>query len=91
MSGKIKNGTRVIFFAAVFFAICFGAVLGLALAITRNTINTENFTEFNPALPTRLLDINGEVITEFSSDEKREMISIDQLPDHAGRPEFLQS
>ncbi len=82
MSGKIKNGTRVIFFAAVFFAICCGAVLGLALAITRNTINTENFTEFNPALPTRLLDINGEVITEFSSDEKREMISIDQLPQH---------
>ncbi|MCQ2595475.1 MAG: PBP1A family penicillin-binding protein [Treponemataceae bacterium] len=73
----------------IFFSLCiilaagvFGVALGLLLAETQNTKNVENFTEFNTALPTRLLDINGEIITEFSSDEKRELISLDQLPHH---------
>ena len=52
------------------------------LANTVNTKNIENFTEFTTALPTQLLDINGELITQFSSDEKRELITIDQLPHH---------
>ena len=60
----------------------FGIALGLLLANTVNTKNIENFTEFTTALPTRLLDINGELITEFSSDEKRELITIDRLPQH---------
>ena len=58
----------------------FGALLGKGLAETVNTVNTENFTEIEMALPTRLLDINGEVITEFASDEKREIISFNELP-----------
>lgn len=66
----------------IFCALSLGALLGLGLAETVNTINIENFTEFNTSLPTRLLDINGEVITEFASDEKRELISIDELPEH---------
>ncbi len=65
-----------------FSAILFGSLLGAALAATRNTENIENFTDFETALPTRLLDINGELITEFSSDEKREIIAIKHLPQH---------
>ena len=57
-----------------------GGLLGLGLSYTVNTKNTENFTDFETALPTKLLDINGEVITEFASDEKREIISYQQLP-----------
>lgn len=79
---KIKKGTIVFTIFGVIFALCFGGLLGSLLALTRNTIDTENFTDFNPALPTKILDINGELITEFSSDEKREMISIDELPQH---------
>lgn len=60
----------------------FGAFLGKGLAQTINTRNSENFTDFETALPTRLLDINGELITEFSSDEKREIIAIGDLPQH---------
>ena len=63
-------------------AIILGALLGLGIANTINTKNIENFTDFETALPTRLLDINGEIITEFSSDEKREIIAIDKLPQH---------
>ena len=66
----------------LFSAILFGALLGRGLAVTINTKNTENFTDFETALPTRLLDINGEVITEFASDEKREIIAFDKLPQH---------
>ncbi len=61
-------------------AAIFGGLLGGGLAATFNIKNTENFTELSTALPTRLLDINGELITEFSSDEKRELIALDKLP-----------
>jgi penicillin-binding protein 1A len=68
--------------AAVTFAsaVLIGAGAGLAIAETVNVQNQVNFTEFAPALPTRILDINGDLITEFSSVEKREMIKVDDLP-----------
>ena len=80
--GKIKK--RALFLVSVTFlcALFFGVLLGLLLAQTVNTVNTENFTEFTTALPTRLLDINGEVITQFASDENREIISLVDLPQH---------
>jgi len=63
-------------------AIVIGIGLGLTLAETRNIINQENFVEFAPALPTKLLDINGTLITEFSAEEKREMVLLNELPRH---------
>ena len=62
--------------------VLIGIGLGLALAYTTNIKNDENFVEFAPALPTRILDINGNLITEFASDEKRELVSINELPRH---------
>ena len=79
---KIRKRTYFLFFLAVPFALIFGAALGALVAQTINTKNTENFTEFNPSLPTKLLDINGELITEFSADEKREMIDLIDIPQH---------
>ena len=64
------------------FACGMGAALGWALSETQNIKNSEYFTEFENALPTKLLDINGEIITEFSSDEKREIIAYNDLPQH---------
>ena len=52
-------------------AVVVGIALGLSLAETTNIKNQENFVEFTPALPTKILDINGTLITEFSADEKR--------------------
>ena len=63
-----------------FFAILFGGGLGWALSETHNIKNNEYITEFETALPTRLLDINGELITELASDEKREIIRFEALP-----------
>ncbi|MBQ1727796.1 MAG: transglycosylase domain-containing protein, partial [Treponema sp.] len=77
---KIKKWPYILLSLLLFASVLAGAGLGKALAVTRNTINTENFTEFTTALPTKLLDINGELITEFASDEKREIIALNKLP-----------
>ncbi len=79
---KTKNWPYVLTGLLIFSSIAIGAVLGTCIAITVNTINTENFTSFETALPTRILDVNGELITEFASDEKREIITLKELPQH---------
>lgn len=79
---KTSKFTILMISGLFFFAAVFGASLGLALSNTKFIIDNENFTEFDTALPTRILDINGELITEFASEEKREIISINHLPQH---------
>ena len=75
---------KIVPFIIVFLLLCtavlFGSILGAGLAGTRNIQNTENFREFDIALPTKLLDINGELITEFTGAEKRELIALEDLP-----------
>ncbi len=77
---KIKKSTAVWVCILFICAAAMGAALGLGLSLTRNIMNSEYITDFENALPTKLLDINGELITEFSSDEKREIISLNKLP-----------
>jgi len=79
---RIKK-SGIVFIALLFVnAIILGLFLGWALSETINIKNSEYITEFDTALPTKLLDINGEVITEFASDEKREIIEYHKLPQH---------
>lgn len=63
-------------------ALLIGIGLGAALGGTVNTIRNENFTEFSSALPTKIYDIKGRLITEFFAEEKRDPVSIRTLPDH---------
>ena len=77
---KIKKSAAVGLCILFICAAAMGAALGLGLSLTRNIMNSEYITDFENALPTKLLDINGELITEFSSDEKREIISLNKLP-----------
>ncbi len=63
-------------------AIAIGVALGLAMAATRTIQRREAFGEHAPALPTRILDINDRPITEFFGDEKRELVTIDEVPPH---------
>lgn len=80
--GKIRKST-VIWVSILFFtAVCTGSLLGWGLSETQNIKNSEFIMSFDTALPTKLLDINGELITEFASDEKREIISMNKLPPH---------
>lgn len=73
---------RIIAAFTIFFALVIGVAAGLSLAGTINIRNQENFTEFSTALPTRLLDSNGRLITEFSAEEKRELVTVNELPKH---------
>ncbi|MDR1059186.1 MAG: PBP1A family penicillin-binding protein [Treponema sp.] len=83
-ASSIIRGVVIKFFAAltIIFAVVVGVGLGLSLAETTNIKNQENFLEFAPALPTKILDINGILITEFSADEKRELVTLSELPRH---------
>jgi penicillin-binding protein 1A len=81
---SVIRGIVIRFFAAltIILAVVIGISLGLSLAETTNIVNQENFQEFAPALPTKILDIHGTLITEFSADEKRELVSLSELPRH---------
>jgi penicillin-binding protein 1A len=65
--------------AIVLVAVIGGTLLGLNLASTSNLKKMENFTDFNPALPSKILDIRGDLITEFASEEKRELITLEDV------------
>jgi penicillin-binding protein 1A len=60
-------------------SILLGIFLGLALAWTSNTELTETFEE-ETYQPTKILDRNGELITEFYSEEYREPIPLTDVP-----------
>ncbi|MCL2318528.1 MAG: PBP1A family penicillin-binding protein, partial [Treponema sp.] len=71
---------RLLAALTVVLAVVIGIGLGLSLAETTNIKNQENFVDFAPALPTKILDISGNLITEFSADEKRALVSLNELP-----------
>ena len=59
----IKKST-VAWFSILFFAAAvIGSMLGFGISETQNIKNSENISTFDTALPTKLLDINGELIT----------------------------
>ena len=69
-------------FAGV-FAIVAGISTGFALASVRNVRRLDAYdSNGTAALPSQILDRDGELITEFFSDENRELVSIDELPRH---------
>lgn len=57
-----------------------GVLLGLGVAATVSTQRQASFGTFKPALPSQVLDIHGQLITEFFSDEKREIVSYNEIP-----------
>ena len=79
---KIRKSTIIWMCLLFLAALVLGSLLGFGLSETQNIKNSEYIESFYTALPTKLLDINGELITEFASDEKREIISLNQLPQH---------
>ena len=81
----MMRGFIFIRLSAVFIVLIAGIIgigLGISIAETGNIESTENYIDLNPALPTRLLDGTGDLITEFSADEKRELIALSELPRH---------
>lgn len=77
---KIKKSTYFWVSSLFFCAVLFGSLLGLGLSQTKYIMDNEYFTEFETALPTKLLDVNRELITQLAGEEKREIISLNELP-----------
>lgn len=82
LSDKAKVFLIVIAGLASTLIVIFAVVIGIAIASTHNLTGLDNFNESEAALPTQIFDRHGRLITEFFSDEKRELISIEELPRH---------
>jgi penicillin-binding protein 1A len=84
MSPKSRpaKAAKILLIVAAVAALILGIAVGIALAATRNIRASENFSDLRPSLPTKILDVKGRLITEFYSDEKREIVSIKELPQH---------
>ncbi len=67
---------------AAMLAVAIGIATGVAIAQIRNTPDIDIYGRQESSLPSQLLDRDGEVITEFFSDERRELVAIDELPRH---------
>ncbi len=59
-----------------------GIATGVGIASVRNTGDLDRVGQQASALPSQILDRNGRLITEFFSDENRELVTIDELPRH---------
>jgi penicillin-binding protein 1A len=78
---------RVVLYSLLGFAgvcaIAAGILTGFALASVQNVRQLDAYgSDRVAALPSQILDRDGELITEFFSDENRELVSIDELPRH---------
>ena len=82
MPEKRRLVTLILLGCGFLVAVILGITLGLSLGATRNIQRAGSLQENKPALPTQILDRNGELVTEFFSEEKRELVSIDQMPRH---------
>ncbi|MFW5843342.1 MAG: penicillin-binding protein 1A [Spirochaetota bacterium] len=84
MSPKRKRRVvlRVSLAIAGAMALTLGITTGLAIASVKNVGNLESVGTQVAALPSQILDVKGRLITEFFSDENRELVTIDELPKH---------
>ncbi len=79
-TGKRKVLTGLILFFTFLSALVIGVGLGYFLSTSVNTDIRADLSDYKPALPTQILDRNGELITEIFSDEKRDIVPIQDIP-----------
>ncbi|WKC85621.1 penicillin-binding protein 1A [Borreliella lusitaniae] len=80
-SKKINKHKLLIYLT--YLTVSFSIIaLSLAISKTISIQKDKNFGYANPAIPSRLLDINGKQITQFISDENRELMPLRKMPDN---------
>lgn len=78
LNSSITKG--VILISATFIL---AMILGLVLSNLNNMNEIENLLETKrPSLPSILYDRNGEIITKYYSDEKKDLITLDIVPEY---------
>ncbi|MCL2557288.1 MAG: transglycosylase domain-containing protein, partial [Treponema sp.] len=81
---RASLGFRIVVIVLAVFTALFAAVIGIGLgfAIAETSNVSGDFLDFTPALPSRVFDTNGELITVFAGEERRELVPLDELPRH---------
>ena len=79
---KLRIFLEVLLILCVVVAVGTGIALGIALGSTRNLEITGKIGETQLALPSQILDRNGKLITEYFAEEKRNIVSINEVPRH---------
>ncbi len=81
-TGRRRLAIRILIGMALVVAVTVGITTGFALAAVYSIPDIEKYGNQTTALPSQVLDRNGDLITEFFSDENRDIVAIDELPRH---------
>jgi penicillin-binding protein 1A len=79
-TARYRGWVAIIVIFCVLAGVSIGALLGVALGETVNIQKRTDFGAYRPALPSLLLDRRGKLITEYFAEERREIVSIYDLP-----------
>lgn len=82
LNRKQRFLTQLLLVLSLFFAVGMGIGAGLLISGTRNLELRDELGEYKPALPSQILDRDGELITEIFAEEKREIKTVRELPRH---------
>ena len=69
-------------FICILMACGIGIAMGVALAQSRNLRLSDDLGATELALPSQILDTEGRLLMEYFSEEKRDLVPIDELPKH---------
>jgi penicillin-binding protein 1A len=79
-TGKRKLLSGIFISLTILTSIVIGLGLGFFLSASHNIDVRGDLSSYTPALPTQILDRHGELITEIFSEEKRDIVPIDEFP-----------
>ncbi len=79
---KKRRRIETILAVCIILSVIIGVIIGKVLSEIKNVDIRADLQSYEPALPTQILDRNGNLITELFSDEKREIVPVDELPKH---------
>lgn len=82
MSQRWRAILIVLFTVLALSTLGIGIATGIAIASVENIDTLDRIGGERSALPSQILDRDGRLITEFFSDENRELVAIDELPRH---------
>lgn len=82
MSSKWRSTLVALYVFLGVILLSLGIATGIAIAAVRNTDALTGLNQEESALPSQLLDRHGRLITEFFSEENRDLVAFDELPRH---------
>jgi penicillin-binding protein 1A len=74
--------TQVLLGITLLFAVGIGVGIGLMVSGTKNLRMRNVLGEYQPALPSQIVDRDGRLITEIFSEEKRDIVTVREVPKH---------